>query len=96
MARGKTPSLIGSSLGRPTKQTCGRNTPCSRCGEGIPKGKDCYDVPQPAKPHSSTRRFCTGCFNTVLEQTSRDLDELRALCADAVFDARLKTAKDGS
>jgi hypothetical protein len=32
----------------------------------------------------------------MLEQTSRDLDDLRALCADAVFDARLTMAKDGS
>ena len=37
MAKGKTPSLIGSSLGRPNKKTCGRETPCSRCHVGIAK-----------------------------------------------------------
>lgn len=79
MAKGKTPSLIGSSLGRPSKQTCGRSTPCSRCGEAIAKGNECYDVPQPTKPHASTRRFCADCFKGVLEQTSRDLEELLAL-----------------
>lgn len=80
MPRGKTPSLIGSSLGRPEKKTCGKSTPCSRCAVDIPKGADCYDVPQPLKPHSSTRRFCPGCFANVLEQTRRDLAVLEALC----------------
>lgn len=79
MAKGKTPSLIGSTLGRPNKQTCGRKTPCSRCHESIAKGEDCYDVPQLREPHSSTRRFCAACFVGVLEQTTRDLDALRAL-----------------
>ena len=79
MAKGKTPSLIGSSLGRPRKQTCGRETPCSRCRAGIVKGENCYDVPQPKKPHSSTRRFCAECFDGVLEQTRRDLEKLEAL-----------------
>ena len=79
MVRGKTPSLIGSSLGRPSKKTCGRLTPCSRCGEDIAKYEDCYDVPQPKKPHSSTRRFCAACFDGVLEQTNLDLENLKAL-----------------
>ena len=79
MPKGKTPSLIGSSLGRPNKVTCGRETPCSRCRTGIPKGEDCYDVPQPKKPHSATRRFCAECFAGVLEQTRQDLEKLEGL-----------------
>jgi len=83
MPRGKTPSLIGSSLGRPDRTTCGRSTPCSRCGEDIAKGVLCYDVPQPSKPFAYPRRFCATCFANVLEQTSRDLAELRQLAANA-------------
>jgi len=79
MPKGKTPSLIGSSLGRPSKKTCGRETPCSRCKQSISKGEDCYDVPRPQKPHASTRRFCAECFERVLKQSQRDLDELEAL-----------------
>ena len=77
MPKGKTPSLIGSSLGRPKKVTCGRRTPCSRCHKDITKGEVCYDVPQVKKPHESTRRFCGECFDDVLEQSRRDLDNLR-------------------
>lgn len=79
MPKGKTPSLIGSSLGRPIKKTSGRKTPCSRCHVDIVKGENCYDVPQPKKPHSKTRRFCAGCFANVLEQSKRDLEGLEAL-----------------
>lgn len=73
MPKGKTPSLIGASLGRPKKVTCGRSTPCSRCRKNISKGATCYDVPRINKPHASTRRFCQDCFDEVLEQTRQDL-----------------------
>ena len=76
MPKGKTPSLIGASLGRPEKVVCGRRTPCSRCHTDILKGATCYDVPQVKKPHSSSRRFCGDCFTQVLEQSRRDLDGL--------------------
>lgn len=79
MPKGKTPSLIGSSLGRPAKAVAGRKCECSRCGAGIAKDDDCYDVPQPQKPHSTTRRFCRGCFGDVLEQTKSDVAELESL-----------------
>ncbi len=79
MPKGKTPSLIGASLGRPSKVTCLRKGPCSRCGEDIANGEACYDIPQPQKPHSATRRFCRGCFDKVIEQTRRDLALLESL-----------------
>ena len=76
MPKAKTPSLIGSTLGRPIGTTCGRLTRCSRCRVDIRKGDQCYDIPQLRKPHSATRRFCAKCFVGVLEQTKRDLEEL--------------------
>ena len=79
MPRGRTPSLIGSTLGRPARKTCRRRTPCSRCRADIMKWDVCYDVPQLRKPHSATRRFCTECFGNVLGRTRQDLDELEAL-----------------
>ena len=79
MLKGKTPSLIGSSLGRPIKATAGRKCECSRCNTEIVKGAECYDVPQPQKPHSTTRRFCRMCFEAVLKKTKSDLGELQSL-----------------
>lgn len=79
MLKGKTPSLIGSSLGRPGAKIAGRRSPCSRCKASILKGDTCYDIPQPSKQFSSPRRFCVTCFGLVLQQTKRDLAELEAL-----------------
>lgn len=79
MPRGKTPSLIGSSLGRPDIAQAGRRCKCSRCDSEIVKGDECFDVPQPTKPHSSTRRFCRMCFANVIEQSRKDLEELAKL-----------------
>ena len=78
MPKAKTPSLIGSTLGRPISSTCGRKTPCSRCQTVIRKGDVCYDVPQLRRPHSATRRFCAECFAGVLRQTRNDLKKLEA------------------
>jgi hypothetical protein len=77
--KGKSPSLIGSSLGRPEAAVAGRTVPCSRCKGSIANGEQCFDIPQPTKPFRSTRRFCASCFGTVLTQTKLDLDELQSL-----------------
>ncbi len=79
MPKGKTPSLIGSSLGRPIVVTARKLCSCSRCDASIIKGQKCYDVPRPSKPFSSTRRFCRECFVKVLEETRQDLANLEAL-----------------
>lgn len=79
MSKGKTPSLIGSSLGRPQLATAGKRCNCSRCKGEILMGDTCFDVPQPSKTFSSTRRFCRECFTQVLAQTRKDLSELEAL-----------------
>lgn len=42
-------------------------------------GIKCYDVPQPLKTFSATRRFCAECFALVIEQSRRDLDEVSTL-----------------
>lgn len=76
MPKGKTPSLIGSSLGRPAKKVSGKRCSCSRCRGDIIKNEACFDIPQPQKPHSSTRRFCLECFTNVLQKTRDDLEEM--------------------
>lgn len=79
MPKGKTPSLIGSSLGRPADVVAGKLCSCSRCKRNIVKGEKCFDVPQPQAKFSSSRRFCRACFADVLGQTKSDLARLDAL-----------------
>lgn len=83
LPKGPTPSLIGSSLGRPQAASAGKRCDCSRCGGAIAMGERCYDVPQPSQPFSSRRRFCTACFRKVLEKTRRDIAEIESLCDGA-------------
>jgi uncharacterized 2Fe-2S/4Fe-4S cluster protein (DUF4445 family) len=78
-AKGKTPSLIGSSLGRPVAATAGKKCACSRCDAVLVKGDRCIDVPQPNKPFNSSRRFCVDCFAQVLARTKADVTALEAL-----------------
>ncbi len=77
--RGKTPSLIGGSLGRPDTATAGKLCKCSRCKTAIIKGEACFDVPKLGTSFTSTRRFCVACFKLVLEQTKKDLTVLDGL-----------------
>ena len=79
MPKGKTPSLIGSSLGRPRGVIAGQRCACSRCKGSIIKDEKCYDIPQPQKKFATTRRFCSNCFREVLAKTKDDLIEVEAL-----------------
>lgn len=86
MPRGKTPSLIGGSLGRPKHAVAKKLCRCSRCKEEIRQHQRCYDVPQIGKSFSSTRRFCVDCFALVLAQTRQDLQELEGPPQEAAAD----------
>jgi hypothetical protein len=74
--KGKTPSLLGSSLGKVEAVTAKKKCQCSRCDAELLMGDRCFDVQQPNKPFNSTRRFCATCFKNVLAQTKLDLAEL--------------------
>ncbi len=77
-ARGKTPSLIGSTLGRPRKRQVGKESHCKRCDGSIPKGAECCEIPQLGGTFSNYRPYCDECFRLILEQTKGDLDALIA------------------
>jgi len=81
--KGKTPSLIGGSLGRPELVTAKGTCKCSRCKEKLAKGDVTFMVPQPGKTFSSPRRFCVGCFTSVLAKTREDLAALDTLLPSA-------------
>jgi hypothetical protein len=76
--KGKTPSLIGSTLGKPRKRLVGKKSPCKRCKVSIPKDTECPEIPQLGGTFSNYRPYCGGCFRLILEQTKVDLDILFA------------------
>ncbi len=74
--KGKVPSLIGSTLGTPRRTVTDGTSKCKRCGGAISKGTECYEIPQLGGSFSSYKRYCAGCFKSILERTKVDLDAL--------------------
>ncbi len=74
--KGKTPSLIGSTLGRPIKGIAAGKSHCKRCDTSILKDKECWEIPQLGGSFSPCGRYCDDCFRLILEQTKADLDAL--------------------
>ncbi len=74
--KGKTPSLIGGTLGAPRKRLVGRLSYCNRCNDSILKGVECYEIPQLGGTFSNPKPYCDGCFRSILEKTKADLDTL--------------------
>ncbi len=75
--RGKTPSLIGLSNGRPKKVEVKAKSECFRCGCAIHVGQDCFGIPKGGSGFSSLKRYCSSCFKKIIDQTQKDLEELR-------------------
>jgi hypothetical protein len=76
--RGKVPSLIGSTNGRPRPATVKRECNCGRCHCILPMGTKCVEIPK-LGGFTSYPRYCGSCYVQVLEQTAKDLAELQKL-----------------
>jgi len=77
--RGKTPSLIGFSNGRPSRIVVERKSRCFRCGSDIEVGQDCFGIPKMQSGFKVTKRYCKSCFGNIILQTSKDLEGIKAL-----------------
>ena len=76
--RGKTPSLIGSTLGKPKRLQVEKRSSCKRCHGTIEGGTECYAIPQLGSGFTSYKRYCDNCFGAILEKTQEDLDSFRS------------------
>jgi hypothetical protein len=78
MKKGKTPSLIGSTLGSCKIVQPGPRGPlrrCKRCDAELVRDKKCIQVSIPGSlGHKS---FCPSCFDEILDSSQAKLDSLR-------------------
>lgn len=74
--RGPVPSLIGSTLGAPTLIVVKKQCNCKRCAAALKKDTKCYAIPQLGGSFANSRRYCSACFNLILEKTKSELEEL--------------------
>jgi len=79
MPKGRTPSLIGFSNGRPSRVEVQRKSECSRCGCEILAGAECYNIPKKSAGFTRECRYCKDCYGKVLEQTTKELEALKGL-----------------
>lgn len=77
--KGRTPSLIGLSNGRPERVNVKRKCKCQRCGCYIECGQDCFGIPKLESGFISLKRHCRECFQNILDQTYKDLEEVKNL-----------------
>ena len=77
--KGKTPSLIGSTNGKPVPVDVSRKSECRRCHSEIQKGEKCIGIPDLNTGFNTVRRYCKVCYENIIIQTQKDLDELKLL-----------------
>lgn len=79
MPKGKTPSLIGFSNGRPSRVNVLRKSRCCRCQGEVLVGDPCFNIPKKSSGFTKECRYCKGCYEKVLEQTRSDVARLEIL-----------------
>ncbi len=89
--KGKTPSLISGASGKPEAVRALKKSHCARCHSDILKDERCFDIPKTSGPFKSTKRYCTGCFTSILEQTDKDIDELKVFVMVTKFPENIET-----
>ncbi len=77
--KGRVPSLIGGTNGRPVRVDVQRRSECYRCDDEIAAGTSCVAIPKLGGAFTNERRVCDACYQAILKQTSDDLEELRQL-----------------
>jgi hypothetical protein len=75
--RGKTPTLISGSSGKPAIATAKKKRACKRCKENILLGDSLFEIPKAGGGFSRKVPFCMSCFKDILEQTKKDLNDLQ-------------------
>jgi hypothetical protein len=76
--KGRTPSLIGGTNGRPKRVEVKKKSECSRCHVTFVAGQTCIEIPQTGA-YSSARRVCDECFQNILQKTTEDLEAVKMI-----------------
>ena len=77
--KGKTPSLITGSSGKPKPAVCKKRSICKRCKGEISASERCFEIPIVGRGYTASKRHCEQCFKEILEQTRKDLESFEEL-----------------
>jgi len=76
--RGKIPSLLTASSGKPAAVIAKKRRTCVRCSNKIEGGSKCFEIPKVVSGFTKKSPHCTVCYQEILEQTRKDLEKLEA------------------
>jgi ferredoxin len=74
--KGKTPSLLSMSTGKPLVYICKKKSKCSRCKNDIIKNYKCFQIPKASSGFTSKKIFCVACTTEIVEQSKKDIAKI--------------------
>ncbi len=74
--KGKTPSLLSRTNGRPESFVSKKKSNCVRCKAPIYKDTKGFRIPTIQSGFVSKRPFCLDCFGQIIEQTKKELSAI--------------------
>ena len=77
--KGKTPSLLSMSTGKPTLHVCERSTKCSRCKKAVGQHENCFQIPKQKSGFTHKTIHCVSCMAKIVGQTRKDLEKVEEL-----------------
>ena len=81
--KGKTPTLLALSTGKPVVETAGRKSKCNRCKGDILSGEKFFRIPKKESGFTKNKKICLKCFRKILEKTKEDISILEIELSNA-------------
>ena len=76
--KGKTPSLLSMSTGKPLIYICKKKSKCSRCKDDIKKDQNCFQIPKASSGFTSKKIFCIACTIEIVTQTKKEIAKIES------------------
>lgn len=86
--RGKPPSLISGTNGKPKLVCATRKRTCKRCGGSILSGRKLFEYPKSGNGFSNMQPICFSCFKEIIDQTESDLAKIKDIWEKAVTEEK--------
>lgn len=71
--KGKIPSLLSQSTGKPSVHVCKRRASCTRCKAILHMAENCFTIPKVSTGYTRNSIFCLDCVRLIIDQTKKEL-----------------------
>ena len=74
--KGKTPSLLSCSTGKPVPYVCKRKSNCKRCDAEVHNGDICAQIPKSSGGFMVEKIHCLNCLEEMIKQTKIEISAI--------------------